>query len=379
MTDMTRAVILAVDDRKENLLVLENVLDDLGVDVLTAQSGNDALALMFDHEFAVVLMDVQMPGMDGFETVELMRSSKRTRHVPVIYITAISKESHFVFKGYETGAVDYVFKPIEPAILRSKVRVFVELDQLRRELKQRNAQLEQLSRELAQAAMTDPLTGLHNRRFLHEHITKDAQLVRRAYHGLEHKLSPDPKNRDLGFLLIDIDKFKIVNDKHGHDAGDAILVQFAAALNEYVRGSDIVIRWGGEEFLVLLRQTNRAESNRITDRLRRLIEGHKFKLPDGNVCPITCSIGYCVYPMGRPDDFTWEQAVNLADAAMLYAKRSGRNRVIGIELSAEVLDHESQQLILAQPDDAIQAGLLRRVQVPAGDPEPSEPSSRNPG
>jgi len=133
--------VLAVDDRKENLLAIESILDSTEINLVKATSGNEALGLMFDYDFALVLLDVQMPGMDGFETAELMRGSEKTRHIPIIFITAINKEKKHIFRGYDAGAVDYIFKPFEPDILQSKVNVFIDL------YRQRNT-LEELTRKL---------------------------------------------------------------------------------------------------------------------------------------------------------------------------------------------------------------------------------------
>lgn len=119
--------ILIVDDRPENLLTMESVLEGPGLDIIKASSGNEALGKMLDFDFALVLLDVQMPGMDGFETAELMRGSEKTKHVPIIFVTALSKDQKYVFRGYESGAVDYLFKPLEPEILKSKVKIFCEL------------------------------------------------------------------------------------------------------------------------------------------------------------------------------------------------------------------------------------------------------------
>ena len=119
--------ILLVDDRRENLLALEAILESLGQRLVRAQSGEDALRCLLEREFAVILLDVQMPGMNGFETAQMIKSRERTRFVPIIFLTAISKDEEYVFKGYSVGAVDYMFKPFQPEILRSKVNVFVEL------------------------------------------------------------------------------------------------------------------------------------------------------------------------------------------------------------------------------------------------------------
>lgn len=119
--------ILTVDDREENLIALEALLERPDIEIIKAESGNKALGLMLEYDFALVLLDVQMPEMDGFEVAELMRRKEKTRDVPIIFITAISKEDKYVFKGYEKGAVDYLFKPIDAEILRSKVNVFLDL------------------------------------------------------------------------------------------------------------------------------------------------------------------------------------------------------------------------------------------------------------
>lgn len=126
--------ILIVDDRPENLIALESLLEDPDRIIVKAYSGEEALARMLEYEFSLVLMDVQMPGMDGFETVELIRGIERTRHVPVIFVTAINKEQKHIFQGYGVGAVDYLFKPVDPAILKSKVAVFLDLDRKKKEL-----------------------------------------------------------------------------------------------------------------------------------------------------------------------------------------------------------------------------------------------------
>jgi serine phosphatase RsbU (regulator of sigma subunit) len=145
-----RVNILIVDDRPENLVALENLLDEPGWRVIKADSGNEALQLLLEHDVALALLDVQMPDMNGFETAELMRANARTRGIPIIFVTAISREQKYVFKGYESGAVDYISKPIEPTILKSKVRVFADLARQRQELEESRKTLAALNRELAE-------------------------------------------------------------------------------------------------------------------------------------------------------------------------------------------------------------------------------------
>ena len=133
-TDNRHSKILVVDDRPENLLAIETALKHVDAEIIKAHSGNEALALMLRHELALVLLDVQMPEMDGFEVATLMRDNDNTKHIPIIFVTAISKDEAYVFRGYETGAVDYLFKPLSPDILKAKVRVFLEMYRQKREL-----------------------------------------------------------------------------------------------------------------------------------------------------------------------------------------------------------------------------------------------------
>lgn len=133
--------VLLVDDRPENLLSLESILENDNLTFLKAESGEEALKKVIKEDVSLVLLDVQMPGMDGFETASLMRGRQKTRHIPIIFVTAISKEQKHIFKGYESGAVDYLFKPVEPEIVRSKVKVLLELDQQRRIVELQNDQL----------------------------------------------------------------------------------------------------------------------------------------------------------------------------------------------------------------------------------------------
>src|SRR5215468_1167393 len=148
----TRPNILIVDDRKENLLATEKVLRPLNANIFKATSGNEALSLMLRHRFAVVLLDVQMPEMDGFETAMLMQEHEAMRGVPIIFVTAISKEEKYATQAAEIGAVDYVFKPINPDILRSKVKVYLDLYVQREQILKLNEHLSQSNEELERFA-----------------------------------------------------------------------------------------------------------------------------------------------------------------------------------------------------------------------------------
>ena len=154
--------ILVVDDQQHNLVAMEAIFDGEPVDLVMATSGQEALRLLLQREFSLVLLDVQMPNLDGFEVAEIMRSNARTENVPIIFLTALSKEQRYIFRGYESGAVDYLFKPIEPVILRSKVRVFLELDRKSRNLREslRLLQQERDNNQMLLRSLGEGLLGI---------------------------------------------------------------------------------------------------------------------------------------------------------------------------------------------------------------------------
>ncbi|MFT7724307.1 MAG: diguanylate cyclase [Roseateles sp.] len=225
------------------------------------------------------------------------------------------------------------------AAVRMRTRL---LRQRQRELevkvRQRTAELEALHRtleaksaELQASSVTDPLTGLHNRRFLAEHIEHDlAASQRRAQEA--RAAGGQPLDTDNVFLLLDVDAFKRINDRHGHAAGDAVLVAFGARLRAVLRESDYLVRWGGEEFLAVARDTDRERAAELAERMRAAIAATPFRLADGSQLAVTCSIGFACVPFDpeRPQARSWQQVVNLADRGLYAAKRAGRNAWVGV-------------------------------------------------
>ncbi|MFG6413749.1 diguanylate cyclase domain-containing protein [Roseateles sp. DC23W] len=213
--------------------------------------------------------------------------------------------------------------------------------ELEDKVRQRTAELERLhrtleekSQQLLMSSVTDPLTGLHNRRFLTEHIEHDlAASLRRAQETLA--AGGQPLDTDSVFLLLDIDAFKRINDRYGHAAGDAVLVQFGARLRSVLRESDYLVRWGGEEFLAVARDTDRARAEELAERMRHVIAATPFNLGEGGDIDITCSIGFACMPfeLEKPMARSWQQVVNLADLALYAAKRSGRNAWVGVHMA----------------------------------------------
>lgn len=196
MDTAEKPIVLIVDDKAANLTALRALLEDLDITLIEADSGNDALHLMLDHDVALVLMDVQMPEMDGFETAELMRMNQMTRHVPIIFVTAISKEQAHIFKGYEAGAVDYIFKPLDPLIIRNKVKIFVDLFVQKQLIKNKNLELER-----ANATILKQQQAL----IREERLNVLLQMAGTAAHEL---------NQPLMILLGNLQMLEMVKDDH---------------------------------------------------------------------------------------------------------------------------------------------------------------------
>ena len=200
------------------------------------------------------------------------------------------------------------------------------------ELENKNKELEHAYEQLEDISLSDPLTGLSNRRYLQKLMPMDIAKVQREY---ENKISNRPLKKaslDLTFFILDVDFFKSVNDVHGHSSGDSLLVQISEVLTHICRESDCVIRWGGEEFIIVSRFADRDEAPLMAERIRKSIEQTPFKLADDTILHKTCSIGFACFPFLRdhPMELSWEQVIDVADHALYAAKKSGRNRSVGL-------------------------------------------------
>ena len=215
--------------------------------------------------------------------------------------------------------------------------------ELEDKVRERTAELEALSQELQvksaaleASSLTDPLTGLHNRRFIDQHLDTDVAQAVRHHEDHRRRGTPLPDNADIVFFLLDVDHFKQVNDQHGHAAGDAVLVQMRERLQQAFRQSDYLVRWGGEEFLVAARATARARAPELAERARAAVADAPFVLDDGTLLHKTCSVGFAAFPPSPdwPDALSWPEVVDLADAALYAVKHGGRNGWVGVMQAA---------------------------------------------
>ncbi|MGK5095181.1 SpoIIE family protein phosphatase [Deltaproteobacteria bacterium TL4] len=245
MSARGKAKILAVDDRPENILALESLLEEFDLEVIKAYSGAEALKLSYQHDLALILLDVQMPDMDGFETAEILRTIEKTRYVPIIFVTAINHTQEHMFQGYEAGAVDYLFKPIAPYMLKAKVNVFIRLDYQRKQLLAQTQKLEewniQLNQEIEKrkAAESKAKKALNQIERQQERIQEELEEARNIQKFFLPRNLPDFPNislnctyvaaKDIGGDLYDIVKIGdnhlclMIADVSGHGIPAALL------------------------------------------------------------------------------------------------------------------------------------------------------------
>ncbi len=300
--------ILVIDDVHANLKAMRVLLKDIAAEVMTADSGNNGLALALEEHVTLILLDVNMPGMDGFEVAQLLGEMEETRHIPIIFITAFQNDEEKRLKGYSAGAIDYIQKPVNPDILLSKIHIFLNMWTLRFGLEQEISRRREVEKEIEYLAQHDALTHLPNRRQLHIEIER---LIDRTTRTKEK----------FAVLFLDLDGFKRINDELGHEAGDAFLRDVADRFREQIRSFDVIARYGGDEFIILL--SDLSDSLALTNRLRQLTA--QAQLPfcwEGNDLSAGVSIGISVFPDHGTDGDT---LIKRADAAMYLAKDAGKN------------------------------------------------------
>ncbi|GLQ47980.1 diguanylate cyclase response regulator [Dyella lipolytica] len=326
---MSPPKILVVDDTRANLVAMRRLLADCGAELVEASSGNEALSLCLDQRFALILLDVNMPDMDGFEVAALLAEAEQLHDTPVIFVTAAYADDLNRLKGYRSGAVDYIAKPINDAILQSKVRVFLELNAARMQLQQameelsaRNQQLQveiaerqRIEAKVRHQATHDMLTGLPNRVLFHDRLR--AAMQRSTRHDSRFALA-----------LVDIDGFKAVNDTYGHPAGDALLQAISSRLSGHVRTNDTVARLGGDEFALIFEDVTGVPPllERCQEMCRMLAQPYSLSGQRGDfIAHVSASIGIALWHDGIDSD---EQLIQAADRALYEAKEKGKNRCV---------------------------------------------------
>jgi two-component system cell cycle response regulator len=287
---------LIVNEDAGEAEALSEVLKVDGIEVATCADPAEAWDILLDGQHDVVLLSLSLDGGDALRLASRLRAQATTRDVPVVLV-ADAAQKGLVLRGFDLGANDHVLRPVDPNELRARVR-----NQIRRKRYQERLRAD-LDRSL-EMAVTDPLTGLRNRRYVRRH--------------LEGVL----RNSGAAVLLIDVDRFKSVNDTYGHAAGDVVLREVAERVRGHLRAADVVARYGGEEFLVVMSGAAAEDGRLVAERLRNAVAGVPVHA-EGQALHVTASIGVAAGDIGTPCD----DVVSAADAALYRAKNNGRNRV----------------------------------------------------
>ncbi|MCB1894507.1 MAG: diguanylate cyclase [Zoogloeaceae bacterium] len=303
---LAESSLLLVDDDVGSIRVLQNILGDYP-HLRFAINGDEALRLATEVPPDLILLDADMPGLDGFGVCEALKKDPRLVHVPVIFVTS-HEDVSIETRALELGAMDFITKPVSPPRVRLRVRNQLLLkyhtDRLRRE------------------ASTDPLTGLENRRAFESALPLEWRRARRH-------------TRPLSLMMVDVDHFKKVNDSHGHAVGDDCLRAIGRALESCVgRPGDLVARYGGEEFALLLPETSKEAAHAIAAGIHTAIRGIGILVDGGSApLPLTVSIGFATCSPHDKRDYGGERTLLArADKALYRAKASGRNRTCSAEM-----------------------------------------------
>ena len=290
----SKSNILVVDDNPDKLSLIEAALNLAGYHVTTATDGEEALAAIESYQPDLVVTDVMMPRMNGYELAQRIRANPLTKFIPVIMQTAAGRRAEDLRRANEVGALGYITDPTDLDLLLARTRTLLEF----------KAYLDVCE----EAAFTDHLTGLANRRRFERQLEREVGRVQR----FEHPFS---------LLMLDLDNFKSLNDSFGHDTGDEAIRRIGKVLREGTRGIDLAARIGGEEFAVLLVETNKQGGYEVAERLRNAIK--QIEIPQAG--QITASFGVAECPT---DAQTAADILKVADIALYEAKRSGRDRVV---------------------------------------------------
>lgn len=343
---MLKQKILIVDDTPANLVTMEELLDDIGADIVKASNGNDAVKQALNNDFDLILMDVQMPGMDGFESVNYIRKEEKNKHIPIIFQSAIYTDEIYKIKGIESGAIDFITKPISEKLLTGKVKILLgfqmqnsELKKTQKELQSKTFELKSANDHLKEMAFYDMLTNLPNRRSFIRQLDQELERSKRD------KLS-------LAVLFLDLEKFKAVNDNYGHEIGDKLLIEVTTRLDKLIRTGDVIARLGGDEFIIFLHNIKSLENAELVAKKINSLFENTIKVEDLNV-ELSVSIGISMFPV---DGVNAEELIKNSDIAMYEAKthkvnsyeifnkelrdRSIRKRIIEKELATALFNNE---------------------------------------
>lgn len=301
-------MILIVDDQPTNLHVLLHFLKQHNFEIHIAENGERAIDILAKLHPDLILLDVMMPGIDGFETCRRIKANAKTADIPVIFITALHGIDSKI-TGFEAGGVDYITKPFHQPEVLARVNTHITLQKQKLELEKARQELLKQKKLLEIMTITDDLTGLFNRRYLSNVLEREFQRCRRH-------------DTDLSCLMLDLDHFKEINDTRGHDCGDNVLHYFGKIISKSIRHSDFAFRIGGEEFLILLPQTDIEGAVQTGEKIRLTT---LTEIAAKTEVHVTVSVGVSSFHEHHPQKR--DDLIIFADKALYTAKDRGRNQV----------------------------------------------------
>jgi diguanylate cyclase (GGDEF)-like protein len=310
--------ILIVDDNPDSVEYISRILSEYdSKKILRAYDGKTAIKITMNKHPDLILLDVMMPDINGFKVCEILSAEPSTEMIPIIMVTAKTSLKDLE-TGLESGAFDYIRKPFESAELLARVRVALRFKRSQTELIDTKRRLESMNEELAQLAITDSLTQIYNHTFLLNTLKFEFNRSERF-------------SEDMAFLMMDIDHFKSINDTYGHLVGDEILKEVVKIIKAQIRAIDILGRYGGEEFGLILPETDENGALILAEKIRKKIEKNNFLVKSGEdtvKVKITVSIGVSTYPDKNIKDII--TLIKRADDALYISKDQGRNRIYKI-------------------------------------------------
>ncbi len=361
---MSSIRVLMVDDQAIILAALRQMLaHEADLELRGLSDPQQALQAALEFEPAVILQDLVMEGLDGLTLLKRYRAHPLLTDTPVVMLSA-AEEPETKVEAFRLGANDYVVKLPSALELAARIRYHgrsfynmrqreaafralvesraalelrqAEIEAQKAQLEAQAKQLEAVNRELADSALSDALTGLRNRRYLRIYLQKPlCEITASGSKGDRRRVVSVER---ATFFLLDLDHFKQINDKHGHDAGDAVLVEVASRLRQTLREGDAAMRWGGEEFLIVARGLDDAAAAVLAERIMAVVSGAPVAMPRGLTLRVTISLGFASFPWHRDAHTDYPSTIALADAGTYLSKTDGRNRAVGILPGPEAAD-----------------------------------------
>lgn len=320
MLNVSEQKILIVDDDPQISALMRAILESVGYEIKNVSCGREALKVIDDFDPHLVLLDINMPGLSGLETLEIAR--KREEYVSVVLVSGNS-DTEDVIKGLDAGADDYVKKPFNPHELAARVKTQLRIKNLTDRLMEANKKLQAL-------VEIDDLTGLYNMRGMYERITLEISRNRRFKTG-------------ICVMMMDMDHFKRVNDNHDHLFGSFVLKEVGGIIKDSIRDVDFGARYGGDEFMVVLTGTDYEGALFFAERLREKIEKYDFNNGEHRM-DLTTSIGLALLkPDAKDFNLSAKELVQWADRALYESKETGRNRVEGFDLNKKLKESNKKQ------------------------------------